>query len=100
MFFCIIGVGDLKELKLCLDTYKTWLSQNMNKQKSSIFSSHNALEEWVMDHGRIVSVNMIPNVIECFRHKLAVQGRNCVSFDVVGEKVQLRLTRWRAKVFP
>jgi len=70
----------------------------MNRQKSFIFDSHNALEEWVTDLGRVVDVNIISNVIEYFRHKLAVQG-SCLSFDVVVEKVWLRPTRWRAKVF-
>ena len=42
MLFCRATATEVEVLKDCLETYKRWSSQCMNKEKSSIFGSRNA----------------------------------------------------------
>ena len=72
MLFCKATADEVEVLKECLDTYERWSGQRMNKEKSSIFRSCNASEEWVSDLAAIMGVSSASNVFEYLGHKMTI----------------------------
>ena len=97
MLLCRAIASEVEVLKDCLETYKPWSSQCMNKEKSSIFGSRNASEERLNDLGTIMGVSRAPDTFDYLGHKLTIRGRHSGAFDGVVDKIKTRLAGWRAK---
>ena len=97
MLFCRATATEVEALKDCLEPYKRWSGQCMNRGKSYIFGSRNASKERLDDLGTLMGVSRAPDTFDCLGHKLTIRGRHSGAFDGVVDKIKTRLAGWRAK---